>query len=133
MRDIVAPCYASVRSACERSGLGGSTGLHGPCSTQTACREGAEVSSSRANCLDDHEVLLLALDLVHLHSFEKIVGGVAKNLRCLAAKAGREVANGHGSAVDFAVVTGKEEVHVLAVTNECLVDWASIGSADRGR
>jgi len=122
MTDIVRPGRATVRLASE--GVLLRCGLGRPAATKTCCSEGAEVAALRADCLDDHEVFLLALERVHLHGFEEVVGSVAHYCDVVRAKATGEVADGHAGAVDLSIVAAEEEVHVVSICDQGLVDWA---------
>jgi hypothetical protein len=120
--DVVGPSGAAVSLASEGGSLGG--GLRRPRAGQARGREGAEVAPIRTDRLDDHEVLALALHRVHLYGLEQVVGRVTQDDGRCRTKAAREIADGHASAVDVAVVTSEEEVHVRAVADEGLVDGA---------
>jgi len=82
----------------------------------------------RADGLDDHEVLVLSSNSVDLHGFEEVVGGVAHDGGVCGAEVTGEVANWHAGAVDLAVVAAEEEIHVLAISDDSLVD----GTGTRG-
>ena len=69
MTDVVGPGSAAVGLAGERHAL--TFGLLRPRTAQTGGREGAKVPPAAANRLDDHEVLVLALDGVDLNGFEE--------------------------------------------------------------
>src|SRR6185295_16490913 len=62
--DVVGPGGAAVGFAGEGVALGG--GLWGPGAAQAGGGEGAEVAALAADRFDDHQVLVLALDLVDL-------------------------------------------------------------------
>jgi hypothetical protein len=62
---------------------------------------------------DNHEILVQPLERVHLNGLEQVVRSVGHGYCRGGAEATGEVANGLLSAVDLAVVAGKEEVHVL--------------------
>jgi hypothetical protein len=126
--DIVRPRRATVCFTRERVLLRRCLGR--PVATQTCRGEGPEVSSVVANRLDNHEVLLLALERVHLHRFEQVVGAIAHHGNVVGSKTTREVADRHAGSVDLAVVAAEEQVHVGRVGNQRLVDWTSAGSGD---
>jgi hypothetical protein len=126
--DVVGPGGARVCLAGEGSALRG--GLRGPGAAEGGGGEGAEVAAAGTLGLDDHEVLGLALEGVDLDSLEEVVGGVAHDDGRGGAEAAGEVANGHAGAVDLAVVAGEEQVHVLAVTDDGLIDRTSAGTRD---
>jgi len=121
-----------------RVGLAGkgaalSGGLGRPRARERGGREGTEVAAVGADGLDQHEVLVLALEGVDLDGLEEVVGRGAHDDGRGAAKAAGEVADGHAGAVDLAVVSGEEEVHVLTVTNEGLVDRAGARARNGAR
>ena len=128
MADIVCPRRAGIRLAGERPLLRRSLG--GPLAAERLGRERAEVPPLGADSLDDHEVLVLAADVVDLDGLEEVVGGVAHNNGGGGAEAAGELVDGHTGAVDLAIVSCEEQVHVLVVTDECLIDAARAGAAD---
>jgi len=83
----------------------------------------------RADSFDDHEVFVGAVG-VDLDSLEQVVGRVTQDGGVTGTEAAGEVANGHAGAVDLAVITAEEEVHVLAVSNDGLVDNAGVRARD---
>jgi hypothetical protein len=104
--DIVGPGGAAVGLACEWCAL--ARRLLCPLTSQTGSRERAEVPPISANCLDNHEVLILALHGVDLNCFEQAVGRVAKDHCLSAAEIAWEVSDWHTGPVDLAVVSCKE-------------------------
>ncbi|CAM5664920.1 hypothetical protein SGRIM128S_07344 [Streptomyces griseomycini] len=128
MADVVGPGGATVGLAGEGIALG--RGLGRPGAVQAGGRERAEVPALRADRLDDHEVAVLALQLVDLRGFEQVVRRVAHDHRRGRAEAAREVPDRHAGTVDLAVVAGEEQVHVRAVTDERLVDGSRSGVGD---
>lgn len=66
-----------------------------PRSPKTGRSEGAEETSSRALALDNHQILLLSLELVHLNRLEEVVCGVGQNLGERRPEAAGEVSNRH--------------------------------------
>jgi hypothetical protein len=128
--DVVGPGSTAVGLAGKGVLLGG--GVGGPVAAEAGGGERTEVATSRANSLDDHEVLGggSALDGVDLDSLEEVVPGVAHDDGGGSAKVAGEVANGHAGAVDLAVVTCEEQVHVLVVTDDGLVNGTSVGTGD---
>ena len=68
-----------------------------------------------------------------MHGFEEVVGGVAHDHCRCGTEVAREVSDGHAGAVDLAIVACKEEVHVRAVADDCLVDCTGGGARDRAR
>lgn len=131
MADIVCPRRAGIRLAGERPLLRRSLG--GPLAAERLGRERAEVPPLGADSLDDHEVLVLAADVVDLDGLEEVVGGVAHNNGGGGAEAAGELVDGHTGAVDLAVIAGEEEVHVLLVTDDGLVNAARAGAGDGAR
>lgn len=125
MADVVGPSGTTVSLASERSRLVAS--LDGPLATEAVGSERAEVASVGTLRLDDHEVLVLALESVDLDGLEELLGSVRHDGLVGGAEAAGEVADGHRGAVDAAVVTAEEQVHVLAVADDGLVDSASVG------
>lgn len=125
VRDVVGPGSTAVGLAGEGVALGSSVG--GPVAAEAGGSERAEVTSLRTNSLNDHEVLGggSSLDGVDLDSLEEVVGAVAHDDGGGGAEVAWEVANGHAGTVDLAVVTREEQVHVLVVTDNGLVNWAS--------
>ena len=77
---------------------------------------------------NNHEVLVLAFQRVDLNCFKEVVLGSAKDNGGCSTEVAREVANGHAGAVDLAIVSCKEQIHVLAVTNNGLVNGAGVRS-----
>jgi len=131
--DVVGPGGTAVGLAGEGVLLGSSVG--GPAAAEAGGSERAEVAATRADGLDDHEVLLggSALDGVDLDSLEEVVLGVAHDDGGGSAEVAGEVALGHAGAVDLAVVTGEEQVHVGTVTDQGLVNGTSAGAGDGSR
>ena len=129
--DVVGPGGTAVGLAGEGVALRGSVGCPG--TVQRGGGEGPEVAALRALGLDHHEVLVEASKSVDLDSLEEVVGGVAHDDCGLGAEASREVAQRHAGAVDLAVVTGEEQVHVLAVGNERLVNRSGAAAGDLAR
>lgn len=123
--DVVGPSSAAVGFSGERSGL--VAGLDGPLAVERVGGERAEVAAVGALGLDNHEVLVLALDGVDLHGLEELLGGVFHDGLEGAAEGARELADGHAGAVDLAVVAAEEQVHVLGVADDGLVDGAGVG------
>ncbi|KAI6766029.1 hypothetical protein HG530_007099 [Fusarium avenaceum] len=73
----------------------------------------------------------LAVEAVgDLDGLEEVLLGVRHDDLRGGAEAAGEVANGHAGAVDLAVITAEEQVHVLAVSNDGLVNGASAGVGD---
>ena len=72
--------------------------------------------------LTNHQPLALALELVDLDGFEEVLHGVCKNRFRDISKAAREVSERHDRAIDIAIVTSEEEIHVLVVCNDSLID-----------
>jgi hypothetical protein len=126
--DVVGPAGARVCLAGEGGAL--SSSLRGPGTAEGGGGEGTEEAAVGTLGLDDHEVLVLALEGVDLDSLEEVVGGVAHDDGGGRAEAAGEVADGHAGAVDLAVVAGEEQVHVLAVTDDGLVNSTSAGTRD---
>lgn len=126
--DVVGPCSSGVGLAGKGVGLGGSVG--GPGAVEAVGSERTEVAAVLAYSLNEHEVLVLSLDRVDLDSLEEVILGVAQDDLRAGAEAAGEVANGHAGTVDLAVVAGEEQVHVLAVTDDSLVDGASVRAGD---
>jgi hypothetical protein len=128
--DVVGPGGSRVGLAGEGVVLGG--GVGSPLAVEAVGGERAEVSAAAGGALglDDHEVLVLALDGVDLNSLEEVVDGVGHDDLAAGAEAAGEVANGHAGSVDLAVVTSEEQVHVLAVTDNSLVNGTSLGVGD---
>jgi hypothetical protein len=127
--DVVRPGRARVGLAGERLGLG--RRLRSPGAAEAGRGERAEEAAVGTLGLDDHEVLVLALNGVDLDGFEEVAGAVGHDDRAGRSEAAGEVADGHASAVDLAVVTSEEEVHVRAVADERLVDRACARAGDR--
>lgn len=126
--DVVGPRGTAVGLAGEGSAFRAS--LDGPRAIEAARGERAEVSTVVALSLDNHEVLVLTGDLVHLNGLENLLRSVAEDDLGCGAEASREIADGHLGVVDLAVVTGKEEMHAGAVTDERLVDGTGVGVRD---
>jgi hypothetical protein len=126
VRNVIGPGGTAVGLAGE--GVALRSGLRSPGTTERGGGEGAEVAAVGTLCLDDHEILVLALQSVDLDSLEEVVGGIAHDDGGSTSEAAREVANGHAGTVNLAIVAGKEQVHVLAVTNHGLID----GTGARG-
>lgn len=129
MGDVVCPGGAAVRLAGKGVALG--SGVGGPAAAEAGGCEGAEEAAVGALGLDDHEVLGLALEGVNLDGFEEVVCGVAHDDGGGGSEAAGEAADGHAGAVDFAVVSGEEQVHVLAVADDGLVNGSGAGAGDR--
>jgi hypothetical protein len=129
--DVIRPGRTRVRLAGERLAL--RCCLRRPCAAEAGRRERAEETAVRTLSLDDHQVLVLALDGVHLNGLEQVARRVRHDDRAGRAEAAGEVADRHARAVDFAVVAGEEQVHVRAVADERLVDGARAGTGDRAR
>ena len=126
--DVVGPSGTAVGLAGEGVALGGSVG--GPGSAERGGGERPEETAAGAHGLDDHEVLVETGEGVDLDSLEEVGLGVAHDDGGGAAKAAREVVQGHRGAVDLAVVTAEEQVHVLAVTDQGLIDGAGATAGD---
>ena len=122
MADIVGPRSTAVGLTSEGVGLG--AGLFGPRAAERSGGVRAEVAAVAALSLDDHEVLVQALESVDLDGLEDSLGGVANDGSSLREVA-REVAERHAGAVDLAVVTAEEQVDVIAVSNDGLIDGTS--------
>lgn len=125
--DIVGPTSTRVGLASEGVGLGSS--IRSPLAIKAVGSEGPEVPAVAALGLNDHEVLVLACKSVDLDSLEKVLSSVAHDLHCGGEVAG-EISDGHLGAVDLAVVAGEEKVHVLAVTDDSLIDRAGAAARD---
>lgn len=128
MADVVGPRSTAVRLASERVAL--RRRIRRPRSAQAGRREGAEVTSVAANRLDEHEILVLALDGVYLNSLEQIVRGIAHHYRRLVTEASGEVSNRHARAVDLSVVPAEEEVHVVGIADERLINGSRVRARD---
>jgi hypothetical protein len=126
--DIVGPAGARVCLAGEGRALRSS--LRSPRTAEGGGGEGTEVTTVGTLGLDDHEVLVLTLEGVDLDSLEEVVGSVAHDDGGGRAEAAGEVADGHAGAVDLTVVAGEEQVHVLAVTDDGLINSTSAGTRD---
>src|SRR5690606_10149920 len=87
MTDVVGPSGAAVCLAGEGVALG--CGLRRPRTVQAGGRERTEVSALRANRLDEHEVSVLALELVDLNPLEEVVGRVGHDRRVVRAEVPR--------------------------------------------
>jgi hypothetical protein len=128
--DIVGPGGTTVGLAGE--GVALRTSLDSPGAVEAVRGQRAEVATLGSHSLNDHEVLVLALEGVDLHGLEEVVGGVGQD-----GGGGREVAGEvalrHAGTVDLAVVASEEEVHVLAVADERLVNGTSVGARDGAR
>lgn len=123
MADIVGPSSSAVGLACEGAALGCS--IWGPCAIQAGSSEGSEETTIGALSLDEHQILVLTLDSIDLDGFEQVLGSVAHDDGRGGAEVAGEVTDGHAGAIDFAIVSCEEEIHVLGVTNDCLVDGTS--------
>lgn len=128
MTNIIRPRCATIRLASKWITL--SSSLWRPRTTKAGGRKRAEVPPVGTDGLDDHEVFALAFDGVDLDCFEEVVGCVAEDDGGRGAEVSGEVADGHGGSVDFAVVTGEEEIHGCAVADDGLVDGAGAGAGD---
>jgi hypothetical protein len=126
--DIIRPGRPAVRLAGKRPAL--ARGLGRPAARQARGRERPEVAPLPADGLDNHEILLLALELVHLHRLKQVVGGVLHDDLRRVAKVAREPVDGHARAVDAAVVAREEEVHGRVVADDRLVDGTRGRAAD---
>lgn len=62
-----------------------------------------------------------------MDGLKQVVGRIAQDHRRGCAKVAGEVSNGHACPVDFAIVSGEEQIHVGAVANDRLVDGARSG------
>jgi hypothetical protein len=122
--NIVSPGGTTVSLAGERRSLIAS--LDGPLAIEAVGGEGTEVTSVRTLSLDNHEVLVLALESVDLDGLEELLGSVRHDGLESSAEAAGEFADGHAGAVDGAVVAAEEQVHVLGVTDDGLVDGTSV-------
>lgn len=122
--DIVGPSSTTVCLSGEWVGFGGS--LWSPRAAQAGGSEGTEITTLGSDGLDDHEISVLTLDGVNFDSLEKVVGGVGHDDGECGTEAAWEVSNGHAGAVDSAVVSAEEEIHVGAITDECLIDGTSV-------
>lgn len=129
--DIVGPCGSAVGLAGEGVALRGS--VRGPASAERGGGERPEVAALRALGLDDHEVLVESSKGVDLDGLEEVVDGVAHDNRGRGAEVSWEVAQRHAGSVDLAIVTGEEQVHVLAVGNERLVNRSGAAAGDLAR
>lgn len=130
MADVVGPRGAAVGLAGKRLALG--RGLRRPGAAQARGREGAEVAPVGPDGLDDHEVQA-GRDGIDLHGLEEVVGRVAHDHGRGGAEAAGEVANGHAGAVDAAIVSCEEQIHVGGVANNCLIDCAGAAAGDGAR
>lgn len=134
MADVVGPGGAAVGLAGKGVRLG--RGLGRPAAAEAGGGERPKVSAVGPDGLDDHEVLGVAGAALHgvdLHGLEQVVGGVGQHGLVVGPKAAGEVADGHAGAVDLAIVSGKEQVHVGAVADDGLVDGAGAGAGDLAR
>lgn len=129
--DVVGPGGAAVGLAGEGLVLGAS--LHSPLAIEAAGGEGTEVAAGGPDGLDDHQVLVLAVDLVDLDSLEQVVRSVLQDDLGLGAEVAGEVVNGHAGAVDAAIVASEEEIHVGVIADDGLVDDARAGVGDGTR
>lgn len=121
--DVVRPGRTRVCLTGERLAL--RRRVRRPAATQACRRERAEIAAVRALSLHNHEVLASARNSVDLYGLEEVGRRVRHDHRARRAEATREVADWHAGAVDTAVVASEEQVHVLAVTNDRLVDGVS--------
>jgi len=126
--DVVGPGSTAVRLASEWVALCSS--IRRPRPAKAAGRERTEVPTLRPNGLDYHQVLVLALYLVHLDSLEQVVGRVGQDDGRRTTEAAREVANRHAGSVNLAVVSSEEQVHVRAVSDQRLVNGTSARAGD---
>ena len=129
--DVVGPGGTTVGLARERSALRSS--VRSPATTEVGGGEGAEVATAGTLGLNNHEVLVLTLEGVDLDGLEQVVGGVAHDNGGSSSEVAGERANGHLTAVDLTIVTGEEQVHVLAVTDNGLVNGSGGRSGDLAR
>jgi hypothetical protein len=126
--DVVGPGGTAVSLAGEGAVLVCSLGS--PVSAEGGGGVRTEVTALGANGLDQHEILVLALKGVDLYGLEEVVLGVGHDDSGCGTEVTGEVANGHRSTVDLAVVASEEEIHVLAVTDDSLVDRSGVRSSD---
>lgn len=133
MGNIIRPGSSAVCLAREGATLG--RGVRCPGSSQARRSERSEITALAADGLDDHEVLggLLASQGIHLHGFEEVVGAVGHDRLVGGAERPGELVDGHGGAVDLAVVAAEEEVHSRVITDNRLVDHAGGGTRDAPR
>jgi hypothetical protein len=104
MADVIRPRCTAVRLAGERVRRAGH--MRGLEPTEGGNDKGAEVVAIRALGFDDLEVLVLALDGVHLYRLEDVLLGVGHDDRGRRAELAGKVADGHTDAVDLAIVVG---------------------------
>lgn len=116
MGDVIGPDCAAVGFACKWGILCAS--LYSPLAIQTACSERAEVSSIRSDGFDNHEILLLAGDSVHLHRLEQIISVSAQDFSRFGSEIRWEVTNWHACAIHLSIVACKEEMHAFAIAND---------------
>lgn len=138
VRDVVGPRSGTVGLPSKRCGL--AIGLSGPSATETGSSERAEVATIVSLALDDHQVSRSqsrAFDGVNLYGLEKIRRvRFAQDRFVIRAERTRELANGHASAIDVAIVTCEKEVHILTTNLSIerltpLMNWAIPVSNDR--
>jgi hypothetical protein len=99
--DVVRPGRSAACLAGERVEHAGR--LRGPGTSEGRGGEGAEVAAVGALGLDDHEVLMLALDDGRLHDLEEVLLGVGHD----DCRHRAEVTEGHVDGGDFAMVVGR--------------------------
>jgi hypothetical protein len=104
MEDVIRPKCTAVRLAGERVRHAGR--LQGPEFTEVGNGTGAEVASVGALGFGDLEVLVLALDGVHLYRLKDVLLGVGHDDRRRGAEVAGKVADGYTGAVDLAIVVG---------------------------
>lgn len=122
MADVIGPGNVGVSLARERVAL--QARQLGEFALEVGGGEGAEVAPDCALAFDNHQPLLLALELVDLNGFVEILGCVLQYRLCGVSKAAGEVFDGYVCAVDATVVAGEEEEHVFVVGNDCRINWA---------
>ena len=74
-------------------------------------------------------ISILASNCVYLNCFKQLSLRFAEHDFRSGAEVSREIADRHAGAVDLAIITGEEEVHVFAVSDQALID----GTVDRAR
>jgi len=116
MTDIIRPSNVRVRLARKRRAL--QARQLRKVALEVRGSERAEVAANSALALDNHQPLLLALELVDLHGFEEVGGAGGQDGFGGVAEAAGEGVDGHDGAVDGAVVAGEEEVHVIFVADD---------------
>lgn len=124
MRDIVGPGRATVGFAGE--GVALKALIECPGSAEVGGGERAVVTAVVSHSLDDHEVSVLVFELVDLDGFEELLLGIGQDDGGGRAEVAREVVQRHAGAVDLAVVSCEEQVHVPAVTDEGLIDGTGV-------